>query len=63
MAEPSPRPGWDPEEIREILSESGYQPPGELPEIGWFGDGPELARELGDLVRRGRKTASRGSRR
>ena len=60
MTEPSPRPEWDPEEIREILSESGYQPPGELPPIGWFGDGPELARKLGELVRSGKKRATAG---
>lgn len=33
---------------------------GSLPPVGWFGDSAELAGELGELVRQGRKTATAG---
>jgi uncharacterized protein YhfF len=42
------------------LRDEGYTISVERPRIEWFGDSPELARELGDLVRRGVKTASAG---
>ncbi len=46
--------------VIERLREEGFVVPGERPRIEWFGDRPDLARELGDLVRHGMKTASAG---
>lgn len=42
------------------LREDGFTVPVQAPRIEWFGDDPELAHELGELVRRGLKTASAG---
>lgn len=42
------------------MAEQGFVCDGPLPPIGWFGDSAELARKLGDLVRRGRKLATAG---
>jgi uncharacterized protein YhfF len=42
------------------LREDGFVPPAGMPRVEWFGDGPGLARELGDLVARGVKRASAG---
>jgi uncharacterized protein YhfF len=44
----------------DILREDGFTLPATTARVGWFGDGPELARTLGDLVRKGVKTASAG---
>ncbi len=46
--------------IVERLSAAGYVVRSANPRLEWFGDSPELARELGDLVRRGGKRASAG---
>ena len=47
-------------DLIERLREDGFSVPVEKPKIEWFGDSPQLARELSDLVRRGVKTASAG---
>lgn len=53
-------PSWDPGQIREALTAQGFPVQGELPPVAWFGDDPEMARELGELVRQGRKRATAG---
>jgi uncharacterized protein YhfF len=42
------------------LRDAGFLVPSGDPKIEWFGNEPTLARELGDLVRRGVKRASAG---
>ncbi len=46
--------------MRDALVAQGYAVAGPLPDVGWFGDGPDLANELGELVRAGAKTATAG---
>ncbi len=46
--------------VRRRLRASGFHAGGALPPLIWFGDDPEMARELGELVREGRKTATAG---
>jgi uncharacterized protein YhfF len=53
-------PSWDEQAVRDALAAQGYRLVGRLPTIGWFGDSPELARDLGELVRRGTKRATAG---
>lgn len=60
MAEPHPR--WNPRTVERRLRASGYQLEGALPPVAWFGDDPAMARELGELVRSGRKRATAGLR-
>jgi len=43
-----------------LLRADGFTLPNATPRIGWFGDGPELAQELGNLVRQGVKAATAG---
>jgi uncharacterized protein YhfF len=47
--------------IRASLEHRGYEMRGATPRVWWFGNTPELVRELGELVRDGRKKASAGS--
>ena len=47
--------------IRASLEHSGYEMRGATPRVWWFGNTPELVRELGELVRDGSKKASAGS--
>lgn len=54
------RPRWDAGAIRQRLRDSGFPVEGELPPVAWFGDSAPQARELGELVRAGRKTATAG---
>jgi uncharacterized protein YhfF len=54
----TPGPRWDTAHLCARLSESGYE--GELPPVAWFGDNPEQADELAELVTRGRKRATAG---
>lgn len=54
------RPEPDPDAIRRRLQASGFALEGDLPPVAWFGDSAEMARELGDLVRAGAKTATAG---
>jgi uncharacterized protein YhfF len=42
------------------LEKDGFVAPARTLRVEWFGDGPALARELGDLVARGVKRASAG---
>jgi uncharacterized protein YhfF len=56
----SREPVWREEELRAALTQQGFVCRGPLPAVGWFGDSPELARDLGELVRQGRKTATAG---
>ena len=58
MAVAPPRPSI--ECLLARLRERGFTAPINDPGIEWFGDGAELAAELGDLVRRGVKRASAG---
>ncbi|NIR28589.1 MAG: ASCH domain-containing protein [Gammaproteobacteria bacterium] len=58
MAESEPI--QDAEEVRRRLRASGFHVGGALPPLSWFGDAPGMARELGELVREGRKTATAG---
>lgn len=53
-------PSWCEEEVRAALVSQGFSCNGLLPPVGWFGDSPELAEELGELVRQGRKRATTG---
>jgi len=53
-------PRWNEAEVRAALAAQGFVCPGTLPPVGWFGDSPQLARSLGELVRRGDKTATAG---
>ena len=53
-------PQWREEDVRAALADQGFVCDGSLPPVGWFGDSPELARQLGELVRQGRKTATAG---
>ncbi len=53
-------PQWHEEDVRSGLIDQGFVCPGSLPPVGWFGDSPELAGQLGELVRQGRKTATAG---
>jgi uncharacterized protein YhfF len=53
-------PRWNERDLRVVLADQGFVAHGALPKAGWFGDSPELARELGELVRRGSKTATAG---
>jgi uncharacterized protein YhfF len=55
-----PKPHWREDVVREELSRQGFESSGPLPEVGWFGDSSDLASELGELVREGRKTATAG---
>ncbi len=48
------------EDVHTELIDQGFTCTGSLPPLGWFGDSPELARQLGELVRQGRKTATAG---
>ena len=52
------RPRADLATVVERLRAGGFAAPSANPKLEWFGDGPELARELGNLVRRGLKRAS-----
>jgi uncharacterized protein YhfF len=54
----SDKPAWTEPGIRAALDDQGFQCEGTLPEVTWFGDSPEMAAELGELVRTGRKTAT-----
>ena len=53
-------PHWRKEDVHAELIDQGFVHTGSLPPVGWFGDSPELARQLGELVRQGRKTATAG---
>ncbi|MGI9627565.1 MAG: ASCH domain-containing protein [Longimicrobiales bacterium] len=53
-------PQWRDDDLREALAIQGFVWEGSLPPVGWFGDSPELASELGELVRLGHKTATAG---
>ncbi len=52
------RPVWSEHELRASLLEQGFASEGTLPRVSWFGDSPQMAAELGQLVREGRKTAT-----
>ena len=54
------RPRVEPELLWAALERSGFRVPVPPPFVEWFGHTPELARELGELVRDGRKKASAG---
>jgi uncharacterized protein YhfF len=54
------KPQWREDDVRTELIDQGFVCSGSLPPVGWFGDSPELARQLGELVRQGRKTATAG---
>ena len=54
------RPQWREEAVHPALIDQGFVCSGSFPPVGWFGDNPELARQLGELVRQGRKTATAG---
>lgn len=54
-------PHVDLERIRAGLARSGYPASNPLTRVWWFGNTPELVRELGELVRAGRKKASAGA--
>ena len=56
----SSRPTIDLKRITSELKRSGFPVASATPRIGWFGDSPELARQLGELVRDGVKKASAG---
>lgn len=43
-----------------LLREDGFTFPNTILRVGWFGDRPASARELGDLVQRGVKRATAG---
>lgn len=53
-------PQWREEALHTALIDQGFVCSGSLPPVGWFGDNPELAKQLGELVRQGRKTATAG---
>lgn len=54
----SEEPTWSEDVLRSALASQGFACPGALPEVTWFGDSPEMAAELGELVRNGRKRAT-----
>jgi len=54
------RPRWSEEAVRAAWVEQGFDCSEALPPVGWFGDSAELASELGELVRQGRKSATAG---
>jgi uncharacterized protein YhfF len=56
----SGKPPNDLERITRELRRSGFALVSATPRISWFGDSPDLARELGELVRDGVKKASAG---
>ena len=44
----SDEPRWNERDLRVVLADQGFVAHGALPTAGWFGDSPELARELGE---------------
>jgi len=53
-------PAVDEAALRRALAGGGFPVAGPLPAVSWFGDDPAMARELGELVRAGVKTATAG---
>jgi uncharacterized protein YhfF len=55
-----PGPSWDAANVRQRLRDQGYELDGELPPVAWFGDDPDQATQLAELVRQGAKRATAG---
>lgn len=53
-------PYYQPDVLRRRLRRAGCDTGEDLPPVAWFGDDPAMARELGQLVRAGGKTATAG---